>query len=117
MINKKSINSVRQKLVLTLFVFILIALLSLCSFYRSKLTAEALVGDTIKDYPLSRSVITILAIEEKRQIVWDFKFSFPGSFDEEFYIYTTLWGKIVATNPRKLETMLRKLEIKQIPEG
>jgi hypothetical protein len=39
-----------------------------------------------------------------------FKFSCPGSFDEDFYIYTTLLGDVTVTNPPDLENRLRKFE-------
>lgn len=39
-----------------------------------------------------------------------FRFSYPDSFDEEFEIYTTVFGNIEITNPKDLEQQLRKFE-------
>ena len=109
MTDKNHLFLSKRNIVRIIFLFSLIALLSFGSFYRSKYTALELVGETIKDYPLSRAKITIL-LGDKIMVVWDFKFSLPGSFDEEFYVYTSLWGSIYETNPRDLESRLRKEE-------
>lgn len=94
-----------------LFVFILFVLLTYSSYYRSKLAAEELVGDTIEYFQLSQTKITIEPLE-RNQIVWSFKFSYldTHTFDEEFYIYTSLWGSVVTTNPKNLENMIRESE-------
>ena len=91
------------------WILLAIILLGALSYYSSKQNAKELVGATLDYCRLTKTEITVDPFEKKR-IVWGFKFSRPGSFDEEFYIYTSLWGRVVITIPRDLEARLRKLE-------
>jgi hypothetical protein len=95
------------------FAFIIINLslagLLLTSFIVSKETAFKMVGDNMKYVYLNKVSITIDPFEGKK-IVWLFKYSVPNTFDEDFYIYTTLFGDIERTNPRDLEDRLRRFE-------
>jgi hypothetical protein len=108
------INMIRKRLVMRYITWVFIAVILLvvslfCSYYSSKQSAKELVGDSLAYCQLTQTKITIEPFE-KNQIVWVFKFSRPGSYDEEFYIYTTLLGSVVATNPKDLENRLRKFE-------
>jgi hypothetical protein len=96
----------KRYIIWILFVFILLGGLSLASFYASKLSAEKLVGDSLANFPLTKTMIAIEPFK-RNQLVWLFKFSHPGSFDEDFYIYTTLWGNIALTNPKDLKERLK----------
>jgi hypothetical protein len=68
-----------------------------------------MVGDNMKYVYLNKVRITIDPFEGKK-IVWLFKYSVPNTFDEDFYIYTTLFGDIERTNPIDLEDRLRRFE-------
>ena len=67
------------------------------------------MGETLKYFPLSKSGLVIEPYE-KKQIVWEFKFSLPDAFDEDFFIYTSLLGDILVTNPKDIVERLRGLE-------
>jgi len=92
-----------------LFAITLLGILLFYSYYSSRQSAKELVGASLDYVQLTETRITIEPFE-KNQIVWVFKFSHPGSFDEEFFIYTTLWGRVALTNPRDIENRLRRFE-------
>lgn len=110
MVSKLQSGWIKSTMVRILVGIILIALfLCASSYYKSKLSATVLVGETLKTYPLSHAWLTTNPFNDT-QITWAFKFSLPGSYDEEFYIYTTLWGTIVVTNPIDLGKRLMELQ-------
>lgn len=92
-----------------LVVFLLGGLLLFASYYKSKSTALELVGETLHYFPLSRARV-ILESAEENKILWMFKFSFPDSYDEDLYVYTTLFGDLNSTTPKGLGDMLRCFE-------
>ena len=100
---------VKRYTIRTLLVFILLGLLVFPSHYISKQNAKEIVGDTLKYFRLTKTRIEIEPLKRNR-LVWMFKFSCPGSFDEDFYIYTTLLGDVALTNPPDLKNRLRKFE-------
>jgi len=88
---------------------IILGALTYISYIYSKQAAIELVGKTIQYLPLKTVKLTKAPFDRKYP-VWRFKFSCIGAFDEEFEIYTTVQGNIEVTNPRNLQSLLRKFE-------
>jgi len=100
------IKNIKVQVLFTLTLITL--LLFIGSYNKSKQNAISFVGETLETYPLSHSELTVIYYPEA-QIAWMFKFSLPDAYDEDFYIYTSLWGTIIKTTPAHLEELLKKL--------
>lgn len=94
------------KLILTI---LFLGMLLFPSYYKSRSTAFDLVGDTIQFLPLSETRIKFVG-SEGFSIMWMFKFSFPNSYDEDIYVYTSMTGGLKSTVPKGLDDLLRCFE-------
>jgi len=93
--------------ILIFFIFS-IGILVFYSYWSSKISTEKIVGKSL-DYVLIESVeITVEPFE--RKLSWLFHYTNPYTFDDGFWIYTTIFGSIISTNPIDLEVRLRKME-------
>lgn len=88
---------------------LLLGVLLFASYYKSRSTALELVGNTLKYFPLSKTKI-VFESSEGNNILWMFKFSFPDSYDEDIYVYTTIFGNLENTTPKGLQELLRCFE-------
>lgn len=70
-----------------------------------------MVGSSIQYFPLSKTMLTLTSLNGRMKPAWMFRFSYPYSFDEEFEIFTNVFGNIEKIYPSKdIESYLRKLE-------
>jgi hypothetical protein len=100
-------NTILKAVIIISLIFITL----LYSSYRlSRSAADQLVGETLNYFTGCDAILALEPLKRDR-IVWVFKYySSPFVFTDEFYIYTTLNGKIATTNPKDLKNRLRNLE-------
>lgn len=87
--------------------FVFVAL-TCSSYILSRQAANKLVGKSL-DY-VELSSVRITTEPFKRVPAWRFGYSNPDVFEDEFEVYTSLFGYVVLTNPRDLAIRLRSLE-------
>lgn len=92
----------------TLIVSAVFGILLLSSYYKSKRSADKLVGKSLDYFELTH--VRITSEPFVRKPAWELNYSHPGSFDDEFWIYTSLLGNVISTNPRDLAIRLREFE-------
>jgi len=102
-----------------LLIVLLVSTGAFISYSISKKTSEELVSSSEKYFSLSKTNIIL----RSNDIIplWRFVFSHPDIFDAEFEIYTSMFGKLVKTNPTNLIEefeRLNKLDVHPLsPEG